>query len=66
MDTREEDVEAASDGILPNQYVEDVEGDFVEEVADDLEDEGRAFVARRQRSDVFWKHELLENIAHGG
>lgn len=34
----EEDVEAASDCILADEDVEDVEGDFVEEITDDLED----------------------------
>jgi len=35
--TREEDVEAVGDCILSYEDIEDVEGDFVEEIAHDLE-----------------------------
>lgn len=64
--TREEDVEAAGDRVLSNEDVEDVEGDFVEEVVHYLENERSPIVAGRQGLDVLRKDELFEDVAHGG
>lgn len=64
--TREEDVEAASDRILSNEYIEDVEGDLIEEITHDLEDKRGAFVTRRQCADIIREDKLLKDVAHGG
>lgn len=64
--TGEEDVEAASDRILSNQYIEDVEGDLIEQITHDLEDKWGAFVTGRQCADIIREDKLLKDVAHGG
>lgn len=36
LSTWEENVEGVGDSILPNEHIEDVKGDFVEQIAYDL------------------------------
>jgi hypothetical protein len=63
--TREEDVEASSGGVFADENVKDVEGDLVEEVAHDLEDEWRAVVGRWQGPHIRGEDELLQDVTHG-
>ncbi len=63
--TWEEDIEAISDCIFTDEDIEDVEGDLIEEIAHDLEDERSAIVGWGECSDISREYEFLEYVTHG-
>ena len=65
MITRKENIKAACNGILSDEYVENIKGYFIEEVADDLEDEWGSIIAGRQGPYIVREHKLLEDVPHG-